>query len=103
MRLRQRKAPYIKLVSPAAMVTTEILAADNEWRARRNIGAYDDLPYEVRVAVSNCPFLVDITRAPNPRNFDYRIVVERINAVSTFEDAKELDRWLLECGLRGKR
>lgn len=74
-----------------------------EWQSRRNIGAYDDLPYEVRSAVRDCPFLVDITRAPNPRHFNYAMVVERIRAVKTFEDAKELDRWLLGVGLRRGR
>ena len=67
---------------------SDVVAGEvQSWQSRQNLGAYDQLPYAVRAAVSECPFLVDITRCP--KGFDWPQAIERIKAVTTFKEAEE--------------
>ena len=99
MRAKRKRVPAVVQLSAkrADVVAGEV----QSWQSRQNLGAYDQLPYAVRAAVSECPFLVDITRCP--KGFDWPQAIERIKAVTTFKEAEESDRWLLMCGLRGRR
>ena len=65
------------------------------------MAVHNALPREVQAAIARCDYLIDITRVP--LGFDWPQLVARIEALRSFADAKRLDRWLLQCGLRDRR
>lgn len=98
--LRRKPRRLSPLPTPAE------LSPDDKARLRKRsaaVAAIDAMPPEVKAAIRACDFPIEIQRLPAGFGWRKAKLVERIEAVKTHADAADLDRWLLQVGLRDKR